>query len=95
MITVNRETYQPREKGETMTNTTYITTEGYEAATVNNCYTRESIAESIRFYASVFAATSSKFAASAKLDDIEMLAVERFGYDWDEIEAIEAEGFAA
>jgi len=61
-----------------------------------NCgHTRESIAWAIRDAAKLFAATSSKMAASARLDEIEQLAVERYGYDWDEVEAIEAEAWAA
>ncbi|MBR2681375.1 MAG: hypothetical protein IKE23_11625 [Exiguobacterium sp.] len=76
-----------------MTNMTYITSEGYEAASINNNYTRESIAQAIRAMAQVFAVTTNKLAASAKLDEIESLAVSRFGYDWDEIEAIEASAY--
>lgn len=78
-----------------MTDKTYITSEGYEAASIRTTYTRESIAQAIRAAARLFAATSSKMAASARLDEIEQLAVERYGYDWDEVEAIEAEAWVA
>lgn len=78
-----------------MTDKTYITSEGYEAASINTTYTRESIAQAIREAAKLFAVTSSKIAASVKLDEIEQLAVERYGYDWDEVEAIEIEAWVA
>lgn len=61
-----------------------------------NCgHTRESIAWAIRDAAKLFAATSAKQAASERLEAIECKAVREFGYTWEEVEAIEAEGFAA
>lgn len=59
-----------------------------------NCgHTRESIADAIRFMASVFADTHN-FAASDRLYELQSKAVKRFGYTWNEVEAIEFEGYA-
>ena len=62
---------------------------------IRTTYTRESIADAIRTMAIVFVRTSSKLAASAKLEEIESVAVERFGYTYEEVEAIEIEAYAA
>lgn len=78
-----------------MTTRTYITSEGYEAASICTTYTRESIAEAIHEAAALFAVTTVKMAAAVKLAEIEQLAVERYGYDWDEVEAIEVEAWTA
>ena len=77
-----------------MTNRTYITAEGYEAATVCNGYTREGIAEGIRFMAELYMRTHNP-AAAIELSNRQFLAVKRYGYTWEEAEAIESAVYAS
>lgn len=54
---------------------------------INTTYTRDSIIEAIEFMADLYKKTLNPMAA-VKLDERQELAVRRFGYTWEEVEAI-------
>lgn len=77
-----------------MTARTYITAEGYEHAPAVNSYTREGIAEGIRFMAELYMSTHNP-AAAIELSNRQFLAVKRYGYTLEEVEAIESAVYAS
>lgn len=77
-----------------MTARTYITEEGYEHASVTSSYTREGIAEGIKFMAELYMRTHNP-AAAIELSNRQFLAVKRYGYTWEEAEAIESAVYAS
>lgn len=77
-----------------MASRTYITAEGYEAESMRFDHTRESIAEAIAFSADLYCRTGNP-AAAAELSMRQALAVERYGYTWEEVEAIEVAAYEA
>lgn len=51
-------------------------------------YTRESIADAISFHAHIYACTRNP-AQAEYLSELQAFAVKRYGYSWEEVEALE------
>lgn len=84
MIIVKR-TYRPREKGEIMANINFI---NLEEQNITALTAREAIAYRIRTLSRV-CAHDFNYTTAAALSEAQAIAVKRYGYTWEEVEAIE------